>query len=311
MKAALRLHACVLLTFFLIGKNNDTKAQSCIPTGCSNMIFNGDFSLGDTGFVSGLSFATSVPSTSGNYYIGTDAAPFNNQSPPSAYWAAISPDNSPFLICDGDVVNNTLIWLQTVTNNVFADSTYNLCFLVTNTNRIDLDLTRPQLQVNVTDQNNNMLLQYDTDTIPVTNTNIPPFTNWTMVSLSFATASNTNSITLSLNQVGGDYFGFDFAVEDISMFKACSTNTSLQETTTNPFMWFISNNQLHIKTKNGTPTAPFTFCIYDISGKALFKREITGETEIIDLTNMQSSMLILRLNSLHSNFCNKLVYNKR
>jgi PKD repeat protein len=174
-----------------------------------NLLVNGDFNNYNTGFSSPLLYVPAGILSPDEYTVDTNAWYHNGG------WAAISPDTTPFYMCDGSLTPGTIVWSENLTN-VFPSSAYTFYFLMTNLD-VDHSFIDPELQTTITDQGGTVLFTGTTGLLPAANSNNPPVYIWTTFSYVFSTLPNTTSITIALSQVGGVYLGFDFALENMGL----------------------------------------------------------------------------------------------
>lgn len=182
---------------------------SVYPSSALNLLVNGDFNNYNTGFSSQLTYVPTGVLSPDEYTVDTNAYYHNGN------WAAISPDTTPFFMSDGSLTTGTLVWSESITN-IFPSSTYTFSFLMTNLD-VNHTFVQPELLTTITDQGGTILFSGSTGLLPAQNTNNPPVFVWTQFAFVFSTLPNTTSITISLNQVGGQYLGFDFGLEDINL----------------------------------------------------------------------------------------------
>jgi hypothetical protein len=89
-----------------------------IPTG-TNLIVNGDFEAGNTGFLSSYSYSTGTNTNQGVYTVTDNAKSLNGAFSP------ITPGNKQMVI-DGATIANVTVWSQTV--SVIPNSTYQFTY---------------------------------------------------------------------------------------------------------------------------------------------------------------------------------------
>jgi len=186
--------------------------QTCNPDSCPNLIVNGDFNSGNTGFTTTLTYNTvGAQPASDHYYIHNDAyAVYGN-------WCGMSPDSSPFMIVDGSWMMNTIVWEQTIPV-ITPSAGLDFCFLITN---LDVNHTFPQpnMAIQIFDQNGDTLLNFTSGNIPPQNSQIPPVYIWTAVSASFFALATTTSATVTITQLNFNGGGNDFGLEDITLHE--------------------------------------------------------------------------------------------
>jgi hypothetical protein len=184
----------------------------CSGVPAANIIVNGNFSAGNTGFGSDY-FYTSNNTTEAEYYIGTNAADFNG-----GFYALNGPtgNTDPYYIGNGAADVSLIPWYQTVTGasvtgvtvttNVQSPTFYRFESLVSN-------LVDPQtyvspalyFEINVNNQGWN----------DFTRTTDTPFQGWgeNYVDTYFLTAPT--SLAFRLRNFETEYLGNDFALDNI------------------------------------------------------------------------------------------------
>ncbi len=182
---------------------------SVYPSSVVNLLVNGNFNNYNTGFNTPLTYVPTGGMSPDQYSIDTNAY-FHNGN-----WAAISPDTTPFFMCDGSLTSGTTVWSESLTN-IFPSSAYTFSFLMTNLD-VNHSFVQPELLTTVTDQAGTILFTGSTGLLPAANSNVPPVYVWTTFGYVFTTLTNTTSITITVSQVGGVYLGFDFGLEDMSL----------------------------------------------------------------------------------------------
>src|SRR5690348_16720428 len=109
MKRNFTLSVLTCIPLFLLLMTSMSMGQACISAGCPNLISNGDFNNGNTGFSSHYTHQLNGPPSPTHYFISHDAyAVFDK-------WAAMSPDSSLFMMCDGDDLNSATAWKDSIT----------------------------------------------------------------------------------------------------------------------------------------------------------------------------------------------------
>ncbi|MEO8085677.1 MAG: PKD domain-containing protein [Bacteroidota bacterium] len=192
------------------------------PSSVVNLLVNGDFNNYNIGFTNSLIYVPTGTLNPTQYTIDTNAVVHNGN------WAGISPDSTPFFMCDGDLVAGTVVWSENL-SNVFPSSAYTFSYLMTNLD-VNHTFVMPELLTTVTDQLGNVLFTGTTGLLPAANTNVPPVYVWTPFNYVFTTLANTTSITIALSQVGAAYLGFDFALEDMNLkTHFCDSLTALPD----------------------------------------------------------------------------------
>ncbi len=180
----------------------------------SNMVINGDFGLGNTGFSSGHSY--SVNYSPCNYYIGTT---FFNYFDPTYH------DHSPtnddlYMSIDGCNVQ-TVVWEETFTIDPNTDYTFG--FWATRA-----AVAQPTLETSFTGD-------VTGSQIMATQTGLPSYNNfWTWDAFDspvWNSGSNTQ-VTIKISNLATALGGVDFGIDDVSFRKQCSSTSSLTVTVT-------------------------------------------------------------------------------
>ena len=171
--------------------------SSPIPSG--NLVVNGDFSQGNTGFTS--NYLYEVPTNiagSGSYFIGGNATHWN-QGMSVACGDHTSGVDTNMLVANGALTANTAVWCQTL--QVYPNSTYNLSAYIQELN-----------------QQNYPYLQWR-----VNGTNVGSATQaifiqciWTQATATWSSGVNT-SATFCIVDPTTQGNGNDFAIDDISI----------------------------------------------------------------------------------------------
>jgi hypothetical protein len=184
----------------------------CGGAGADNIVVNGDFSAGNTGFGSDY-FYTSNNTAEAEYYIDTDATTFN-----AGFYPLVGPTGAsdPYFIGNGASDVNLIPWYQTVTgtsisgvsvtSNVQSPTYYRFEALVSNL--VDPGLMAPPalyFEINV----NGLGWQNFTRT---TNT---PFGSWGTNYVDTYFLSTPTSLAFRLRNFETSYNGNDFAIDNI------------------------------------------------------------------------------------------------
>ena len=186
-------------------------SQSCQVGNCPNLVVNGDFNLGNTGFTSSLIYNTVGTAPSFNHYYVSDDAyiVYGN-------WAAQSPDTTNFMICDGSNIPGALVWSQSIPA-IQGGGPYHFCLMLTNLD-INHNFTQPDLQFLITDQNGDTLLIQQSGPVVPQNSQFPPVYVWTAYSYSFNALPGSTSCTVQISQLVSQSGGVDFGIEDITLY---------------------------------------------------------------------------------------------
>lgn len=166
-----------------------------------NLIVNGDFSAGNTGFTTGYTFSN-ANTAEGQYWVGTNPHLWNE------FMANCNDHtgNGNMLLLNGNFIGNIPAWCQTV--SVTPDVTYTFTFWGMNTSS---PLNPTQLEVFI----NNVSLG-----APVI---MPNSTcNWQQYSFLWNSGSNTSATICIYKNTQGS--GNDFAIDDISFSVTATLN---------------------------------------------------------------------------------------
>ncbi len=165
-----------------------------VDTG-SNMILNGNFEQGNTGFSSSYGFGSASP---GFYYVDPDPSIYNAGHSGSDHTSG----SGNFLIVDGATTSNTNVWCQTVT--VTPNTDYSFSAWLNNIIITSNNFTDPTLQFTV---NGSPLCA--SLTLP----ELPDV--WVEIACNWNSGVNT-SVTICLYSLSTAGVGNDFGVDDIS-----------------------------------------------------------------------------------------------
>lgn len=189
----------------------------------NNLIVNGDFSAGNTGFTSGYVYAN--PNlTEGQYFVGTNPQAWNPSMSPCTDHTT---GNGNMMMVNGNPVPNVNVWSETITvspNTNYAFSTW-------------IQALYPP---------NPAQLKFSIDGIQIGNTitaSLPPCT-WTQFYTTWNSGNNT-SATISIVNINTAIQGNDFALDDISFAPIYIKRDSVRILVDSPF----------VRTNNDT-----TFC---------------------------------------------------
>ncbi len=178
-----------------------------------NLVFNGDFSAGDTGFSSDYSSDNShnlypVPA---RYAVGQD--PSEHHSLFSSFGDRTTGDGLMMIVNGGSFPEGAgpVVWSQTI--DVVPDTNYQLSAWIAST--IPTEVARLQFAIN--SEVTGPILTASTDTSGF----------WENLSTTWYSDSNT-SVEFSLMNHNPAWLGNDFAVDDIS-FREVGTQTSVPE----------------------------------------------------------------------------------
>jgi len=186
---------------------------STSSTYATNLVFNGDFELGNNGFSTDYVFKTSNTSGAQRTYGITDSA--------SKFYSAFSncgdhtTGSGKMFVCDGSTNPTNRIWSQTVP--VKPGSTYTFTYWIQS-------VTSPspaQIETRI----NNVVLPAGTNANPYTAPATNTCNNWQKVSYSWTAGVGVTSADLSIYDKNFVDIGNDFALDDISFITLTTTCT--------------------------------------------------------------------------------------
>jgi gliding motility-associated-like protein len=186
---------------------------STSSTYITNLVFNGDFELGNNGFSTDYVFKTSNTSGAQRTYGITDSA--------SKFYSAFSncgdhtSGSGKMFVCDGSTNPTNRIWSQTVP--VKPGSTYTFTYWIQS-------VTSPspaQIETRI----NNIVLPAGTSANPFTAPATNACNNWQKVSYSWTAGVGVTSADLSIYDKNFVDIGNDFALDDISFITLTTTCT--------------------------------------------------------------------------------------
>jgi hypothetical protein len=166
-----------------------------------NLVTNGDFSLGNTGFLSGYNF-TSLNTSSMEYTVTANPKAWNGGflSPPSWFDHSLSADNLS-LLANGSTIAGKDVWRETLVG-LTPNTNYTLSAWATN--------------LGVGNTGNPVLMQFFVNGAPVgsqyTVTSGVP--NWQQFGAVWNPGASTTA-TISIRDANTDEFPNDFALDDI------------------------------------------------------------------------------------------------
>jgi hypothetical protein len=193
--------------------------ENCDNVCPENLINNGDFELGNTGFLSDLTFLTTNPPLSpGQYSITTNANNLNTN------WvnAPGASGNGLFMVCDDaiDAVNqNSILWYQIV-SNLEANTYYCVSAWVRSLPRRNL-ITDPDIMLTVANNGTGMFYQVSTGTIQEVD-------GWVNIRvLVFSGNSTWAEVFLYSIPNGTQSTGNDIGIDDIEFKKVYTPLTDI------------------------------------------------------------------------------------
>lgn len=171
-----------------------------------NLVFNGDFSMGDIGFVSDYSYLSTNPTgAQGVYGIVAAAKTFYNSFSPCT---AMGTGSDPMFIADGSTVGNTVVWGQELP--VLPNTTYTFTYHIQSVQEISQSLIETQI--------NGLPVTGNAASSTQPAPNLP--CTWQIITYTWHSGSNTTA-GISLYNRNLSSAGNDFALDNISF----TTNT--------------------------------------------------------------------------------------
>lgn len=178
-----------------------------------NLVENGDFSDGNTGFSSGLVEDCSCISTS--YCIGTSfadkCATWNSEN----FQEFSDPGNGQFLIIDGAAFSATDVWCQ---DNIDLENGENYFF--TFRGRSGSSDNLPVLKLNIRDLSN----QYDGGSATVSG-----YGEWQSITFGFVHTAPSGNYKVCLEQTNAGSNGFDYGIDDLFMANLDAASLTYQD----------------------------------------------------------------------------------
>lgn len=198
--------SCLLFLFLFFSfaiKSSFSQCTYSQAISSPNLVANGDFSAGNTGFTSGYTYSTSSLLVESSYAITTDAS--------SIHFAFTGTDHTTgsgnFMVLNGSGTP-TFVWNKTV--SVQANKYYNFSAwfknIVTKPAYAGLPLATVELWINGVKISRNILLDDYPD-------------QWLLLDTSWFSGSATTA-NLSIKNIGVSLNGNDFAIDDIG-FRIC------------------------------------------------------------------------------------------
>jgi len=183
----------------------ETMASVVCP--CDNLVVNGDFESGDTGFISGL--PSSCVCQAGSYCVTSNA---RNKCTNSLWQSILAPNGTgDYMVVDGS--SNSVIWEQTV--SVVPGSVYDFCF-----DYYPNVSGGPAPQLTVT-ANGGTLVPTTTGTAG----------SWQKICVSGYSPGTSTTVLLQISE--GTASGFDdYGIDNIQFGTCCEIGVSLPDTMT-------------------------------------------------------------------------------
>ncbi|HKO79931.1 MAG TPA: gliding motility-associated C-terminal domain-containing protein, partial [Chitinophagaceae bacterium] len=180
----------------------------------TNLIINGDFSQGNTGFTSGYSFAGSN-TTEGQYFVGSNPQTWNNSL---SNCKDHSTGNGNMMLINGSPAPDVNIWKQTVNvtpNTNYAFSTWIQALYTPNP---------AELQFSINGKDAGSLI-----------TASLPTCTWTQFYTTWNSGDNTTAVISIVNK-NTEIQGNDFALDDISFAPVFIKRDSVKISVEKPFV---------------------------------------------------------------------------
>ncbi|MFA6805978.1 MAG: hypothetical protein WCR29_01025, partial [Bacteroidales bacterium] len=176
----------------------------------SNLVYNGDFELGNVGFTTQLGLSTYNPLQEGFYNIVTIANRYHNG------FVSCTNNGGRFFVANGSQIPNTIVYQSIV--NVEPNTDYTFAFETTNVSASTIQNQLPRFQFSV-----NGVQLGNTFTISSQQC------LWTRFYQTWNSGSNTTATITILNQntIAG---GNDFGIDNISLRKICIAHDTINIT---------------------------------------------------------------------------------
>jgi hypothetical protein len=203
----------------------------------ANLIQNGDFELGNTGFTSELNYIAANNPTEGNYTVGSSATQF--QSNFSNCNNGHSVNGNKMFIANGATIPDAKVWSQIVT--IQPNTNYSLSMWYANVSSV-VDNLNLQFQVN------NVLIGSSTN-------GILNQCEWHNLQTSWNSGNNTTA-TIRIIDHSGSAYANDFAIDDIFLTPTfVCTNPVGQPTHTASFNYDIITGAASMRFGDGQTAA--------------------------------------------------------
>ena len=186
-------------------------SKDCIPNKPLELIFNGDFELGDTGFSSQLRFSPLVlKNREGSYAIGTNPKLYSSNFD-SCYDHTTS--TGMMMIVNGALGADTLVWAQKV-QSIKKNTDYELIFFYASA-----DIARPAV----------MQVLINKDTIPQIAYFPIESCNWLSYKIVWNSGNSDTALIrlydINYQQAGNDYMIDDISFKEFCTIKACADSS--------------------------------------------------------------------------------------
>jgi hypothetical protein len=170
----------------------------------SELVTNGDFSAGNTGFTSGQTYSTWY--TPGNYYVGPDW--FSPAYNPGTYPDHTGTADNMFMSVDGGPAG-TLLWSQTIPVSAFTDYKFEFFHTMCNVNP-------PIFEIRFTGDVTGM-----STVLTQTGALGSGVWQWDGIQVDCWNSQNNNTVTIEVINNEGNGYGNDFAMDDFSFRQCC------------------------------------------------------------------------------------------
>lgn len=290
-------------------------------TSNTNVIVNGDFNTGNSGFSSAYTYVnnTTNPPPSGCTTWGLLSCPgyYTITTNPSlghnnfSSFGDHTTGSGNMLVCNGATNANIAVWCQTIP--VIPNTTYNFSAWVSNVDPFSSSTSLADLRFQVNS------VQIGTQFSPVLSTGV-----WTQFNATWNSGSNTSANICIMNQslVGG---GNDFAIDDIYFSPICTLKDTVKVTAKKAPTVLLGNdtaiclpiNQLLSPTVSGTAPLNYlwqdasTATTYNATGSGNFWCRVTNQcgvaTDSINIAALASPTINLGSDTTFCNTVSKII----
>jgi hypothetical protein len=284
----LKIYSFIILNCFVFFSHAQTP-QKCNYTdlsSSSNLVTNGDFESGNTGFSTPLNYYTSSPLNGGQYVITTNAA--------SVHFAYKGTDHTSgtgnFMVINGpSIITN--VWCQTVSVQPNTYYRYSAWFnnVVDYANYPNTPNAYVELTINGTTVSKNIRLPDQPDA-------------WVLLDTLWYSGSNT-SITLCIKDTSTSGNGNDFSIDDVFFKKCdCAIISAGADTT------IMAGDSAQLHASGGTSYSWSPSTALSNSNIANPKASPSSTTQyVVTITNgscIQRDTLVITVNSSTQTTCN-------
>ena len=191
-----------------IANPTTTTPGSYTVTACTSigaeLVTNGDFSAGNTGFSSGQTYTTWY--NPGNYYVGPDW--FSPAYNPGTYPDHTGTTDNMFMSVDGGAAG-TLIWSQTISVAAFVDYKFSFHHTMCNVNPPIFEVTF------IGDVTGSATVLTQTGALGT------GVWAWDSIGVDCWNSQNNSTVTIEVRNNEGNGYGNDFAMDDFSFRECC------------------------------------------------------------------------------------------